>query len=462
MRLKTTALILFATVTAVVAETVEFDLYGRVARLKNTPENAGRSCRIKGVVSHVSAIRPGEIVLAKIEVPYRGGIPVRLPDGSPMPESGDEIWVEGTTAPIAGRMGVSATNFAIIDSRPLDFVTRLTRHQDLRNGRLTYRRVYFAGKVNSVGEQDDFTVLNVRMGDKLVHVRVPDKLEQESWKDREIELTGCVFPVEGSSGETIAYCIEVEGAQDVRIVDRQMDPKKIVTLLWIAGVLLSIAFLSALVAWLQSRRERLKLEAVEAERKRMATDLHDTIEQYLAGVKIMLSAALRSAGLPEATRETLLRANDMLSYAKGEVRMAVMNLQDGAGAESIENLLREIADGVARSGEVKTRVRIERGVPEKIEQARMQNLSMIVREAVTNAVKHGKARKIAIVGERTSEGFAVWVANDGEPFDREKALGPETGHYGLAGMESRGRQNGFKVDFGVRRKWTWVRVEVRI
>ena len=100
------ALALLASAFAVVlASSVELNLYGRVARLENTPENAGRSCHVKGIVSHVSAIRPGVIVLAKMEIPYRGGIPIHLPDGVQMPESGDEIWVEGVTAPIAGRMG---------------------------------------------------------------------------------------------------------------------------------------------------------------------------------------------------------------------------------------------------------------------------------------------------------------------------------------------------------------------
>ena len=81
---------------------------------------------------------------------------------------------------------------------------------------------------------------------------------------------------------------------------------------------------------------------------------------------------------------------------------------------------------------------------------------MIVREAITNAVKHGKAKNIALV----ADGFVLRVLNDGEPFDAEVALGPETGHFGLAGMQERAFRSRFKLSFGQEGKWVSVRIEV--
>lgn len=130
----------------------------------------------------------------------------------------------------------------------------------------------------------------------------------------------------------------------------------------------------------------------------MAADLHDTIEQHLAGVKIMLAAV--------------------------RVRMSL------------------------------------RGLPDNLGSSRTQNLVMIVREAVTNAVKHGKAKTIAIVCDPVENGFVLRILNDGEPFDRSTALGPETGHYGLAGMEERAKRGNFKLSFGSDGKWTQVKLEV--
>lgn len=107
------------------------------------------------------------------------------------------------------------------------------------------------------------------------------------------------------------------------------------------------------------------------------------------------------------------------------------------------------------------RVRMSlRGLPDNLGSSRTQNLVMIVREAVTNAVKHGKAKTIAIVCDPVENGFVLRILNDGEPFDRSTALGPETGHYGLAGMEERAKRGNFKLSFGSDGKWTQVKLEV--
>jgi signal transduction histidine kinase len=52
------------------------------------------------------------------------------------------------------------------------------------------------------------------------------------------------------------------------------------------------------------------------------------------------------------------------------------------------------------------------------------------------------------------------VLNDGEPFDAAAALGPESGHFGLAGMRERAKRNGMRISWGVEGRWTSVEVEV--
>ena len=85
----------------------------------------------------------------------------------------------------------------------------------------------------------------------------------------------------------------------------------------------------------------------------------------------------------------------------------------------------------------------------------------IVREALTNAAKHGHARNAAIASDPLPDGgFVLTVANDGEPFDRERAAGPAEGHYGLSGMEERAARIGGKLSFGRKDAWTTVRLEV--
>ena len=112
----------------------------------------------------------------------------------------------------------------------------------------------------------------------------------------------------------------------------------------VVAVLLAILFL----AWLKFRRVRFAERAVALERQRMAADLHDTIEQNLAAVKILLTCAAKPAGVPDETKKVLEQAAAMLIHAKGEVRSTIMNLRSaGEEGKGLSDHLREMA---ARSG----------------------------------------------------------------------------------------------------------------
>ena len=100
----------------------------------------------------------------------------------------------------------------------------------------------------------------------------------------------------------------------------------------------------------------------------------------------------------------------------------------------------------------------------KIVQLRMKHASRdaIVREALTNAAKHGHARNAAVASDPLPDGgFELTVANDGEQFDRNSAAGPAEGHYGISGMEERAARIGGRLSFGRKGAWTTVKLEVR-
>lgn len=241
--------------------------------------------------------------------------------------------------------------------------------------------------------------------------------------------------------------------------------------LWIALLRRTVARRSEqLFAAMKAKNEA---EAVQNERRRMAADLHDTIEQNIAGVKLLLTAALKAEKDDERdkARDMIARAAEMLIHAKGEVRQVVMNLRNDAVLDqSPAAALRDMARQIESKGTIRARVCLN-GLPEHLDATRHADLMMIVREAITNAVKHGNAKNIALVadeGERGTEngeqgtgiGFTIRVLNDGEPFDAEAALGPETGHFGLAGMQERAFRSRFKLTFGQEGKWVSVRIEV--
>lgn len=303
----------------------------------------------------------------------------------------------------------------------------------------------------------EISVLCVKRENMSIYVHVPGRLSKSRYIGRPVSVQGCVMPVFDESGTSHAYIVEVATVDGVDVLDTRWG----MVAVWTAGSLLSVSFLAMFVAWVRSRRRQLELAAVAAERKRMAADLHDTIEQHLACVKLLLCGALNNDTLPERTVKTISRACEVLANAKMEVRDAVLNLRsDAAQTKSPAEALAEIAEGVTKGGAARVRVKL-RGLPERMRQGPYQDLMLIVREAITNAIKHGKARTIALTGDPIDGGGALLkVLNDGERFDVDKALGPETGHYGLAGMRERAARSGFVLRFVSLDDWCGIELEI--
>lgn len=207
-----------------------------------------------------------------------------------------------------------------------------------------------------------------------------------------------------------------------------------------------LAFFAVVI--FRQRRRNFRVNTVMAERKRMADDLHDTIEQHLAGA-IMLVRLGKSK-----------EAQDVLAHAKREMRDIVWGLMnDDMMRLSPPEMLREMARIENRKGIYRVDTKLE-GLPESMDARSMRDLSLIVREAIGNAVKHGGAKKIAIAGEATERGWRLRVANDGAVFDPAAAPGPSEGHFGVEGMRQRARRIGAKIAFSVRNGWTVLELEV--
>ena len=155
-------------------------------------------------------------------------------------------------------------------------------------------------------------------------------------------------------------------------------------------------------------------------------------------------------------------AAGVLAAAKVEVRDAVSGLQEEAPVDAREALL-VLARGLDRSGTARVRTSLG-AMPPGISGTKARDIVAIAREAVTNAVKHGRAKNVAIVCDAGEERTVSQASpnpsrgKSGLAFDAEKALGPETGHFGLFGMFERARRSGFGLSFVRHGKWCGVRI----
>jgi signal transduction histidine kinase len=230
------------------------------------------------------------------------------------------------------------------------------------------------------------------------------------------------------------------------------------------GTLLAVLIAIGIVRIVRDKRERGRIAAITSERKRMAADLHDTIEQNLAGAKMLMESSLSIAPeVPPAVEEAVKGAAAILAHAKSEIRATIFNLRcDEMFDRRPEDVFREMMRHLDR-GKVNARCRL-RGLPDHLPGARFSDLLGIVQEATTNAIKHGRAKNIVLVSDPLTgdgvRGFVLRVLNDGEPFDAAAALGPESGHFGLAGMRERAKRNGMRISWETKDKWTSVKVEV--
>jgi len=80
-----------------------------------------------------------------------------------------------------------------------------------------------------------------------------------------------------------------------------------------------------------ANRKRQQYQAVLNERSRVGRELHDTLEQGLAGIALQLEAVAGSLETsPEAARRSLDVARQMLRYSEEEARRSVADLRSQA------------------------------------------------------------------------------------------------------------------------------------
>ena len=211
------------------------------------------------------------------------------------------------------------------------------------------------------------------------------------------------------------------------------------TLVLSAAVFVGILAIGAvvfIVVIFRQRRGVFRTRTIMAERKRMAEDIHDTIEQHLVGAGMLLKLS------------KIREAQDILVRAKREIRDIVWGLKnDDLMRLSPADMLRNLAHEENTKGLYRVDTRLE-GLPASLDAASMRDLSLIVREAIGNAVKHGGAKKIAISSDPLEGGgWMLRVSNDGAPFDPKSAPGAAEGHFGLEGMRQRARRIGADIRF---------------
>jgi signal transduction histidine kinase len=183
-------------------------------------------------------------------------------------------------------------------------------------------------------------------------------------------------------------------------------------------------------------RRRLSDLALADDRERIARDLHDAVIQDLFAVGLSLQAT--TAQLQDgAIRRRMDDAVERIDTAIASLRTFIFDIRslgtlNTTLARTMEDMLGRIAGGRAT-----WEVHLAEDVG-KIDSHILDNALLVVREAVSNAIRHGAATALSITIERTEEGAQLVVIDNGSGFDPDRV--PRG--MGITNMEARAKDAG--------------------
>ena len=166
--------------------------------------------------------------------------------------------------------------------------------------------------------------------------------------------------------------------------------------------------LAALRAHAQTSRDEAR-GAIEAERERIARDLHDGLAQDLAIIAV-LAQGLQSESGPE--HAITLAARRALGAARGTIADLAATT-----APTTEAALREVAEELAARFGVEVNVEFDgdvEGTPGgELESSRREQVVRIAREAIVNAAVHGGAHHIDVALDHRGRSLRLLVSDNG-------------------------------------------------
>ncbi|SBT46253.1 sensor histidine kinase [Micromonospora narathiwatensis] len=181
------------------------------------------------------------------------------------------------------------------------------------------------------------------------------------------------------------------------------------------------------------------LSAQEAERRRIAQELHDEIGQTLTAVLLELKRVADQA--PPAVRDQLHQVQETTRNSLDEIRRIARRLRPGVLDElGLASALRALAGEFATAG-LTVRPSVDNDLPELGREAELV-LYRVAQEALTNAARHADASHVVLTLRRRPGGVELCIRDDG------RGLGDAVEGAGIRGMRERALLIGAELTVG--------------
>jgi two-component system, NarL family, sensor histidine kinase UhpB len=165
------------------------------------------------------------------------------------------------------------------------------------------------------------------------------------------------------------------------------------------------------------RLEHELLEITDKERRRIGLDLHDDLGQKLSGIALMIKGLeLRLIKQDASVAKEAGKIHSLVQQAMSHASDLAHDLAtlDRKGSD-LPAALEDLAEHARELFAITCRFKVDGEIP-PLEPHTVGELYKIAQEAVTNAIKHGKAKKVGISLTNGSDRLVLTIQNDGLPF----------------------------------------------
>jgi signal transduction histidine kinase/ligand-binding sensor domain-containing protein len=186
-----------------------------------------------------------------------------------------------------------------------------------------------------------------------------------------------------------------------------------------------------------------------AERTRIAQELHDTLLQGFLSASMQVHVATDRLPDDSSVKPTLTRALELMRQVIDEGRNAVRGLRASQSASldlehAFSQIQQELVTGQQVGEDVDFRVIVD-GERRPLHPVLRDEVYRIGREALINAFRHARAKKIELELKYSSKGLSVLVRDDGCGIDHSVLQTGRDGHWGLSGMRERADRIGARL-----------------
>ncbi len=206
---------------------------------------------------------------------------------------------------------------------------------------------------------------------------------------------------------------------------------------WMARLALGamgVTFLVVATLAFRSHQMAMRFALVTKERNRIAIDLHDGVEQNMAGILLQLGVAERHLPGEHPARDPVFAVRTIVGQVHDDLRHLVWQMRGPGGHASLTSALQAQVERVLQAG-LDGHLSVPRDLRPGAEEEAV--ILRTVQESITNALRHASAKQIIVTIEKKADGLELRIVDDGIGFHPDEVEQTSIVHLGLIGIRER-------------------------